>query len=110
MIVNDVETNSSELWAISFFELLLHAHGLHIESHIRHDHREIWCIDEDFQKELEDRYKAIRTPMRRNRSNLTTPRKSISRNGLITSSPGMALKRNLFKSGIPETKSIKIFM
>jgi hypothetical protein len=98
-------TNVRETWAVFFFELLLHAHGLHVESHLKLENREIWCIDEAYQQEIQQR-KLTRTPLRRSRNNLTTPRKSISRNGLINTPIGASLKRNLFRPLNSEPPSI----
>jgi hypothetical protein len=105
LLSHESNTNLPETWAIFFFELVLHAHGLHVESHMKSENREIWCIDEAFQQELQQRHKSTRTPMRRTRNNLTTPRKSVTRHGLINTPMGTSLKRNLFRPTAPEPSS-----
>jgi hypothetical protein len=107
LISNEGSGPLPDTWAILFFELLLHSHGLNPESHWNCEYGEIWSLDESFVSDLNQRSKAIRTPMRRNRSNLTTtPRRSLTRHGLIKATNGVSLKRNLFRPTISEPSSI----
>jgi hypothetical protein len=81
-------------WAPLFFELLLHAHGLYIESQIADNKRWIWSVDERVQSLVKEREKVLKTPRRKN--SLSTPRKSVSRVGGMFVSMGKSVRRNLF--------------
>ena len=75
-------------FASSFFELLMHCHGIHAEAHTK-GVREIWCVSDQMMKEIKRRLIAIRTPSRH-----LTPRKCSSARKVLT---GCA-RRNLFKA------------
>ena len=92
-------------WAVLFFELLMHSHGLTGDATDLSNgtaKRLIWCLDLQFEKELRERLKVIRTPSRRN---IMTPRKSVNRQYFMSNvnKRGSALRKNLFgKLIIPE--------
>ena len=108
-LASNVSTPCMEAsWKALFFELLIHSHGLHSEAYVIEEKKEIWTIDEDFNLELKKRYQIMKTPARKTKVGMT-PRRSISRIGLVKSMSGASLKRNLFKSPFIETMNGKIF-
>jgi hypothetical protein len=86
----------SSPWAIVFFELLLHCQGLYLESEVEFEKKNIWCIDKEFQVQVEERLKIVRQNARKGR-NAATPRKSVNRQSVLKGKPGVSLKRSLFK-------------
>jgi hypothetical protein len=87
-------------WKCVFFELLIHAHGLHSEGYSAGDLKEIWTLDENLVFEVARRYQVMKTPSRR--ANMTPTRRSVSRNGIIRTMVGSSVRRKLFK---PSKKS-----
>ena len=84
-------------FAATFFELLLHCHGLHHEAHT--PLRELWCLHDSLMKKIRKELLPKRTPSKRSMSTCVTPRKSISRTTLVVRQGFSACaKRNLFKS------------
>lgn len=89
-------------WKALFFELLIHSHGLHAEAYSTHERKDIWSLDDEFNQELKKRYQVMKTPARKTKVGMT-PRRSVSRMGLVKSMSGASLKRNLFKSPFVES-------
>ena len=87
---NREKMDTCQPWAILFFELLMHAHGLKDEGF---GNRMIWSIDAGFEKELRDRLRSMRTPSRRN---IVTPRKSVTRLNLFNGKRSSTLRKSLF--------------
>lgn len=88
-------------WKCVFFELLIHAHGLHFEGYSSNgDLKDIWTLDEPLVLEIARRYQVMKTPSRR--VNMTPTRRSVSRSGIIRTMAGSSVRRNLFK---PSKKS-----
>jgi hypothetical protein len=96
-------SSEASAWAIVFFELLMHCHGLYAESQSIDDKKDIWCLDKEFQKELTDKLKTMKTIALKRSRNASTPRRSINRSNCIKGKIGSSLKRNLFKSTIIES-------
>lgn len=103
-LIDNKQSDGCQPWAVLFFELLMHSHGLQDD---KDENRVIWSIDDQFEKELRERLKYLRTPSRRN---MITPRKNASRIQMMNGKRNMAVRKNLFGSNttIQETIS-KLF-
>lgn len=90
-------------WKALFFELLIHSHGLHSEAYVSNDKKDIWTLDEEFEKELKVRYQLSKTPSKRAKMGLTPNRRSVTRMNPMMIRSGSCVKKRIFKPSNLET-------